>query len=38
MEVKIDHEKIMNKLVITTINHDKGDAHRRDEVGRWCDG
>ena len=27
MGIIIDHESKMNKLAITTIRHDKGDAH-----------
>jgi hypothetical protein len=33
MEVKIDHEKIMNKFVMIYSGDDQGDARRRDEVG-----
>jgi hypothetical protein len=38
MGIKIDRERIKNKLVITTEKHDKDDARRRNRVGRWCDG
>jgi hypothetical protein len=38
MEIKIDRERIKNKLVITTVKHDKDDARRRSWVGRWRDG
>jgi hypothetical protein len=38
MGIKIDRERIKNKLVITTEIHDKDDARRRSWVGRWRDG
>jgi hypothetical protein len=38
MGIKIDRERIKNKLVITTVKHDKDDARRRSRVGRWRDG
>jgi hypothetical protein len=38
MKIKIDREKIKNKLVITTVKHDKDNARRRSKVGQWRDG
>ena len=38
MGIKIDCERTKNKLVITTIGHDKDDTHWRSKVGRWRDG
>jgi hypothetical protein len=33
MGIKIDHERIKNKLVITTVGHDKDDMCQQSRVG-----